>query len=84
MLLIAACSYHPTGRLLLRVSFFLSPATFFFFLLLLQVTIHDGAKAAYLVSGSTWVGFDLPQTIYMKILAARQLGLGGLMVRCAR
>jgi chitinase len=52
--------------------------------LLLQVTIHDGAKAAYLVSGSTWVGFDLPQTIYMKILAARQLGLGGLMVRCAR
>jgi hypothetical protein len=50
----------------------------------LQVTIHEGAKAAYLVHGSTWVGFDLPQTIWMKILAARERGLGGLMVRCAR
>ena len=45
-----------------------------------QVTIHEGAKAAYLVSGSTWVGFDLPQTLYMKIKAADALGLGGLMV----
>lgn len=45
-----------------------------------QVTIHEGAKAAYLVSGSMWVGFDLPQTIWMKILAARERGLGGLMV----
>ncbi|EFN53559.1 hypothetical protein CHLNCDRAFT_17567, partial [Chlorella variabilis] len=39
-----------------------------------------GAMAAYMVSGSTWVAFDLPQTIYMKILAARKRGLGGLMV----
>ncbi len=43
--------------------------------------ISSPAKAAYLVSGTTWISFDLPQTIYMKILAARQLGLGGLMVR---
>ena len=45
-----------------------------------QVTIDEGAMAAYMVSGSTWVAFDLPQTIYMKILAARKRGLGGLMV----
>ena len=46
----------------------------------LQVTIHEAAKAAYLVSGSTWVGFDLPQTLYMKIKEVERLGLGGLMV----
>ena len=46
----------------------------------MQVTIHEAAKAAFLVSGSTWVGFDLPQTLCMKIKAADALGLGGLMV----
>lgn len=46
-----------------------------------QVVISNQAKAAYLVSGTTWISFDLPQTIYMKILAARERGLGGLMVR---
>lgn len=46
-----------------------------------QVVISSQAKAAYLVSGTTWISFDLPQTIYMKILAARERGLGGLMVR---
>lgn len=46
-----------------------------------QVKIDAGAKAAYVVSGSTWIGTDVPQTLWMKILAAREAGLGGLMVR---
>ncbi len=36
-----------------------------------------------MVYGSEWIAFDLPQTIYMKILEARKLGLGGLMVGAA-
>lgn len=44
------------------------------------MTIDASAKAAYVVNGATWIGTDVPQTIYMKILAARELGLGGLMV----
>lgn len=46
-----------------------------------QVRVSSEAKAAYLVRGTTWVGFDLPQTIYMKLVAAAQLELGGVMVR---
>lgn len=48
-----------------------------------QVVVSQGAKAAYLVDGDQWVSFDLPQTLFMKLLAARELGLGGLMVRRA-
>jgi hypothetical protein len=36
--------------------------------------------AAYAVSGSNWIGFDTPQTLWMKIQAARKRGVGGLMV----
>ena len=45
-----------------------------------MASVDEAAKAAYLVSGSTWIGFDLPQTLYMKIKEAEKLGLGGLMV----
>jgi hypothetical protein len=36
--------------------------------------------AAYAVSGNQWIGFDTPQTLYMKIQAASKRGVGGLMV----
>ena len=42
------------------------------------------AKAAYVVSGSTWIATDIPQTVWMKIQAARAEGLGGLMVSGGR
>ena len=48
-----------------------------------QVSINAPGKAAYLQLGNTWVSFDLPQTIYLKIKAARALKLGGLMVGAA-
>ena len=48
------------------------------------VGIDTVAKAAYLTLGDTWVSFDLPQTLHMKIQAARDWNLGGLMVSAAR
>lgn len=48
-----------------------------------KVTVDPVAKAAYLVKGNQWVAFDNPQTIYMKIEAARAMGLGGTMVWAA-
>ena len=48
-----------------------------------DVTLDPAAKAAYLVQGDQWVSFDLPQTIYMKIEAAREMGLGGISVWAA-
>lgn len=47
----------------------------------LQVVIDQTAKAAYVVDGTNWIGTDVPETFNMKIEAARQRGLGGLMVR---
>ena len=46
-----------------------------------QVVNDPVAKAAYLSLGTQWVAFDTPQTLWMKIQAAKQMGLGGLMVR---
>ncbi len=43
--------------------------------------IDQTAKAAYVVDGTNWIGTDVPETFTMKIDAARQRGLGGLMVR---
>ena len=48
-----------------------------------KVTVDPVAKAAYLVKGNQWVSFDNPQTIFMKIEAARAMGLGGTMVWAA-
>lgn len=48
---------------------------------LVQVVIDQTAKAAYVVDGTNWIGTDVPETFAMKIEAARQRGLGGLMVR---
>ena len=45
-----------------------------------KVTVDPVAMAAYAVKGNQWVSFDLPQTIYLKIKAARAMGLGGTMV----
>lgn len=47
----------------------------------LQVVIDQTAKAAAVIDGTNWIGTDVPETINMKIDAARQRGLGGLMVR---
>lgn len=44
-----------------------------------RVMLDAAAKSAYLQQGSTWVSFDLPQTIFLKTQAAKALGLGGLM-----
>lgn len=48
-----------------------------------KVTIDDTAKNAYLYreEDALWISFDLPQTLYMKLQAAEELGLGGTMVR---
>lgn len=48
-----------------------------------EVTLDPASKAAYLVAGDQWVSFDLPQTIFMKMEAAREMGLGGTSVWAA-
>ncbi|KAL4419580.1 hypothetical protein ABPG77_003606, partial [Micractinium sp. CCAP 211/92] len=48
---------------------------------LMKVAIDRTAKAAYLETPAReWISFELPETLWMKGVAARQLGLGGLMV----
>ncbi|KAL4459091.1 hypothetical protein ABPG75_013956 [Micractinium tetrahymenae] len=47
----------------------------------MKVAIDRTAKAAYLQTpAGAWISFDLPETLWMKAVAARQMGLGGLMV----
>jgi chitinase len=48
-----------------------------------RVTIDTTAMAAFavdLTDKTQWFSFDLPQTLYMKIQKAEEMGLGGLMV----
>ena len=45
-----------------------------------KVTVDTTAKAAYLVKGAQWIGYDNPDTLRMKIVAAKGMGLGGVMV----
>lgn len=70
---VPSCSPQPSAVTPSNATLFRPPTT--------QVVVSQEAKAAYLVEGNQWVSFDLPQTLYMKLLAARELGLGGLMVR---
>ena len=44
-----------------------------------KVHVDSEAMAAYLVHGDQWVSFDAPETMFMKIKAARAAGLGGVM-----
>ena len=48
-----------------------------------EVHVDSEAMAAYLVKGDQWVSFDAPETMFMKIKAARAAGLGGVMVWAA-
>ena len=48
-----------------------------------KVNVDSTAMAAYLVQGDQWVSFDAPETIFMKIKAARAAGMGGTMVWAA-
>ena len=45
------------------------------------MVVDEPAKAAYTWLGDQWVSFDTPDTLGMKKAAAKDLGLGGLMVR---
>jgi len=48
-----------------------------------KVSVHSTGKTAYLQLGTTWVSFDSPETLGLKIAEAKKLGLCGIMVRPA-
>lgn len=48
-----------------------------------QTKPPDIIQSVLQVLGNQWVSFDLPQTLFMKIQAAKALGLGGLMLWAA-
>ncbi|KAG2443822.1 hypothetical protein HXX76_002165 [Chlamydomonas incerta] len=45
-----------------------------------SVFVEEAEKAAYYVRGRRWVGFDTPETLWMKQQAAAQRGMAGVMI----